>query len=172
MQEMVPKYYLIKQEIIDMINREEIDENGMVPSERELMAMFGVSRITVRKAITDLVNEGYLYTVQGKGTFVRTDELNRDLVSIMSCTEDIRRMGMVPSKKVICAEVIPADKKRIKRLQLAEVITSSSCSGFTMPITSPSTTPLPICPANSFPALRSMILGRNRFIKCWNRNTT
>ncbi|WP_461362775.1 GntR family transcriptional regulator [Candidatus Darwinibacter acetoxidans] len=120
MQEMVPKYYLIKQEIIDMINREEIDENGMVPSERELMAMFGVSRITVRKAITDLVNEGYLYTVQGKGTFVRTDELNRDLVSIMSCTEDIRRMGMVPSKKVICAEVIPADKKRIKRLQLAE----------------------------------------------------
>ena len=120
MREMVPKYYLIKQEIIDMINREEIDENGMVPSERELMAMFGVSRITVRKAITDLVNEGYLYTVQGKGTFVRTDELNRDLVSIMSCTEDIRRMGMVPSKKVICAEVIPADKKRIKRLQLAE----------------------------------------------------
>ena len=40
------------------------------------MGRFGVSRITVRKAITDLVNEGYLYTVQGKGTFVRTDERN------------------------------------------------------------------------------------------------
>ena len=89
--------------------------------------------------------------------------MNRDLVSIMSCTEDIRRMGMVPSKKVIWREVIPADKKRIKRLQLAEVITSSSCSGFTMPITSPSTTPLPIFALQTlFPALRSMILGRNR----------
>jgi GntR family transcriptional regulator len=120
MREMVPKYYLIKQQIIDMINREEISENGMVPSERELMGRFGVSRITVRKAITDLVNEGYLYTVQGKGTFVRTDERNRDLVSIMSCTEDIQRMGMVPSKKIICAEVIAADKKRLKRLQLNE----------------------------------------------------
>lgn len=117
---MVPKYYIIKNRIIEMINSEEITEAGMIPSERELVSMFNVSRITVKRAIDELVNEGYLYRIQGKGTFIKSDEGNHDLVSLMSCTQDIIRMGMTPSKKLIFHSVQEADAVRVKRLQLAK----------------------------------------------------
>lgn len=117
---LVPKYFIVKNKIINMINSEEYIENGMIPSERELMSMFNVSRITVKRAIEELVNEGYLYRVQGKGTFIKSDEGNHDLVSLMSCTEDILKMGMTPSKKLISHSVIEADVVRIRRLQLVK----------------------------------------------------
>ena len=95
---MVPKYYLVKQKIVEMINNEEIGPDGLIPSERELMGIFGLSRITVKKAIDDLVNEGYLYRIQGKGTFVKKDTLDQDLITITSCTQDILKLGMTPSR--------------------------------------------------------------------------
>ena len=117
---MVPKYYLVKQKIVEMINNEEIGPDGMVPSERELMGSFGISRITAKKAIDDLVNEGYLYRIQGKGTFVKKETLDQDLISITSCTQDIVKLGMTPSKRLLEAEVIEADKTRMRKLQLCQ----------------------------------------------------
>lgn len=67
----VPKYYILKLEIIKKIENDEFLDDQMIPSERELIKEFGVSRITVRKAIDELVNEGYVYRVQGKGTYVK-----------------------------------------------------------------------------------------------------
>lgn len=116
--EMAPKYYLVKKKLIELINSDAFVDTQMIPSERELMKQFNVSRITVKRAVDDLVNEGYLYRVQGKGTFLRKEEAEHDLVSIMSCTEDIIRMGMVPSKILIDTQIIEADKVRQKRLHL------------------------------------------------------
>lgn len=118
MMEMAPKYYIVKKKIIEMIDQDEIGPDGMVPSERELMSMFEISRITAKKAIDDLVKEGYLYRIQGKGTFVKNDNMNQDLISITSCTDDIVRMGMTPSKKLISAEVVTPDQMRMRKLQL------------------------------------------------------
>lgn len=118
--EMAPKYYIVKKKILEMIDQEEIGSDGMVPSERELMNMFEISRITAKKAIDDLVKEGYLYRIQGKGTFVKNDTLNQDLVSITSCTEDIIKMGMTPSKRLLAAEVMSADQARMRKLQLCK----------------------------------------------------
>lgn len=118
--EITPKYHTIKKHIVDKINKEEFALNQLIPSERELMDQFGVSRITVRKAIDDLVNEGYLYRVQGKGTYVKSDDYKQDLFSITGCTEDIERMGMVASRKVIEQVVMTADKVRQRRLGLSE----------------------------------------------------
>jgi GntR family transcriptional regulator len=117
---MIPKYYLVKQKIVEMINNEEIGPDGLIPSERELVGIFGISRITVKKAIDDLVNEGYLYRIQGKGTFVKKETLDQDLISITSCTEDIVKLGMTPSKRLLKSEVIEADKVLIKKLQLSQ----------------------------------------------------
>ena len=61
-----------------------------------------------------------MYKVQGKGTFVKGDEMRQDLISITSCTEDVLRLGMTPSRKVVGSELIPADKKRQGRLSLTE----------------------------------------------------
>jgi GntR family transcriptional regulator len=114
----VPKYYQVKKTIVEKINNEEFKIGEMIPSERELIAMFDVSRITVRKAVGELAQEGYLVKVQGKGTFVKDDSKGQSLFSITSCTQDIIRLGMVPTRKVLSGEVIPADMTRIRALNL------------------------------------------------------
>ncbi|MDD4699557.1 MAG: GntR family transcriptional regulator [Oscillospiraceae bacterium] len=116
----VLKYSLLKHKIIEKVNNEEYKEGDLIPSERELMDMYQMSRITVRKAIDDLVNEGYLYRIQGKGTYVRSDENSHDLFSITSCTEDISNKGMIPSSRVISSDVIKAGKHKARRLQIDE----------------------------------------------------
>lgn len=65
-----PKYVLVMEHIKDYINSGQLKENDKMPSENKLTQQFGVSRHTVRKAIGNLVNEGWLYSVQGKGTFI------------------------------------------------------------------------------------------------------
>ncbi len=78
-QDKVPKYYWLKRILIEKIEMEEFKSNVPILTERELMEQFQVSRITVRKAIDELVKEGYLYKIQGKGTYVKDDNYNQDL---------------------------------------------------------------------------------------------
>ncbi|MCD8036598.1 MAG: GntR family transcriptional regulator [Clostridiales bacterium] len=66
----IPMYMRIKQFIKSKIDSGEWTENFMIPSEAELSRQFGCSRITVTTAIKELVKEGMVYRVQGKGTFV------------------------------------------------------------------------------------------------------
>lgn len=120
MEQRFPKYYLLKNIIIDKIDNEEYTSECPIPSERELMEVYQVSRITVRKAIEELVNEGYLYKVQGKGTYVKEDVGGSDLISITSCTEDVLKLGMTPSKQVLEFKLIQADAKRAKVLEITK----------------------------------------------------
>lgn len=116
----LPKYIQLKKVIIGNINDEEYLIGELIPSERELMAKFDVSRITVRKAIEELVQEGYLYKVHGKGTYVKDDTNIYDLISITSCSQDVKRLGMIPTKKVILKTIEVADKKRQRLLNLGK----------------------------------------------------
>ena len=65
-----PKYKQVKEHIIGYIRDNSLNYNDPIKSEIELMKEFSVSRHTIRKAIGDLVNEGWLYKQQGRGTFV------------------------------------------------------------------------------------------------------
>lgn len=118
MQEKVPKYYLLKKNLLDKIEKNEFDSDTPIPSERELMEKYQVSRITVRKAIDELVKEDYLYTIQGKGTYVKTINSDTDMYEINSCTKDVLKLGKTPSKKLIISEIIKADSKRAKLLNI------------------------------------------------------
>ncbi|MCS6132330.1 GntR family transcriptional regulator [Clostridium botulinum] len=117
-QDKVPKYYWLKRILIEKIEMEEFKSNVPILTERELMEQFQVSRITVRKAIDELVKEGYLYKIQGKGTYVKDDNYNQDLFEITSCTEDVLKLGKKPEKSIIISEVIKADTKRAKTLNI------------------------------------------------------
>lgn len=114
----VPKYITLKNNIIKNINEQIYSCGQMIPSERELIELFNMSRITVRKAISDLVNEGYLYKVQGKGTFVKDEKEKQDLFSLTSCTQDIIKLGKTPSRKVITSKVVDADNKVCEKLNI------------------------------------------------------
>lgn len=114
----VPKYYIIKKEIVKKIDNDELLDDQMIPSERELIQEYGVSRITVRKAVDELVNEGYLYKIQGKGTYVKGDSVKQDLFSFTSCTQDIINLGMTPSRKVLNVGIIDVYPKRQRQLEI------------------------------------------------------
>lgn len=66
-----PVYKKLKDTIIKEIENKTLKEGEIILSERLLGEQFGISRISVRKAISELVEESYLYTVPGKGTFVK-----------------------------------------------------------------------------------------------------
>lgn len=115
---MLPKYFILKEEIIEKIDNEEILPDELIPSERELMENYNFSRTTVRKAIDILVNEGYLYKVQGKGTYVKGKKFTQGLINLTSCTEEIKSHGLKPEAKLVNARVEIANKKIQKYLNL------------------------------------------------------
>jgi len=66
----LPKYQQVKDYVLLQIENQELSEGGKIPSESEFSKLLDVSSITVRKALTELVNEGVIYRVRGKGSFV------------------------------------------------------------------------------------------------------
>lgn len=68
---MLPKYEIIKQDIIEKINTGEFETGTKIYSEGELKRIYGFSNTTVVRALQDLVLEGYLIRRQGEGTYVR-----------------------------------------------------------------------------------------------------
>ena len=119
MEDKIPKYYALKKALIAKIENEEFKTGEPIPSERDLIQYYHYSRITVRQAIDELVQEGYLYKIQGKGTYVKGGSINQNLYFIASCTEDVRRQGLVPSKRVIDAASVMPDKKRCRVLNIS-----------------------------------------------------
>ncbi len=97
----VPKYYQLKEIIRDMIEKDELAAGRVIPPERELCERYGVSRMTARQAVMELVNEGLLYRVQGLGTFVAEAKVHQETRRLTSFTEDMRKRGMEPSSEVL-----------------------------------------------------------------------
>ncbi|ABO51262.1 transcriptional regulator, GntR family [Desulforamulus reducens MI-1] len=89
----LPLHIQLKEILLKEIRQEVYEEK--IPSERELMDKYSVSRTTVREAVTALVHEGVLEKIHGKGTFInRSHSVNEWLGYLSSFTETIERMGM------------------------------------------------------------------------------
>ena len=74
-----PIYLQLREVIRKKINEGEFQPGTSIPSENELAAMYSINRLTVRNAMSKLVNEGVLKRVQGKGVYVVPDRVERDL---------------------------------------------------------------------------------------------
>ncbi len=97
----LPLYYQVKEDILDKISQEIFQVGDIIPSENELQSMYRVSRITIRRAIQELVQEGYLSAQQGKGTFVSQPKATQELNVITSWAETMMNLGMHPETKNI-----------------------------------------------------------------------
>jgi GntR family transcriptional regulator len=90
----------------------------LIPSERELSEQYGISRMTARQAITELVNEGLFYREQGRGTFISRHKITQQLIRLTGFTEDMRARGQRPGTRVLSASMIPADEETAERLRI------------------------------------------------------
>lgn len=111
------KYEIIKRDILNRIENKEWKSNQVIPSESNLCDIYNVSRITVRRALDELVKDRVLYRIKGKGCFV-CQLANDGLSNIYSFTEVIKHRGMQPSKKQISFDVIEADEKLASKLEI------------------------------------------------------
>lgn len=114
------KYMMFYNDIKQKIISKEYLEGNLLPSETQYMAKYNISRITVRNALALLEQEGYVYRIQGKGSFVAGNFRQQSLDKIHSYTNAILSSGMVPSSKVLSCVVEPCTKKQAALLHLKE----------------------------------------------------
>ncbi|OLN21919.1 phosphonate metabolism transcriptional regulator PhnF [Domibacillus antri] len=115
-----PIYFQLEHSLRRQIEDGELLPGELLPSEREFAEKLGISRMTVRQAITNLVNEGFLYRQKGRGTFVSEKKLEQRLSGLTSFTEDMRMRGLTPASKLLSFKIIPADVKTAERLQIQD----------------------------------------------------
>lgn len=99
MTEFVPRYYAIEQSLRARIAS--LHPHASLPSDAQLCEEFGVSRMTARGAVQRLVQEGLVYRVPGRGTFVAPARANRTASHILSFSDEMRRRGRRPSSRIV-----------------------------------------------------------------------
>ncbi|MFE0506802.1 GntR family transcriptional regulator [Peribacillus butanolivorans] len=114
----LPIYYQLEEAIKEAIQNHELEPGEMIPSEREYTEKYEISRMTVRQAISNLVNEGYLYRQRGKGTFVAHKKIEQPLQGLTSFSEDMRSRGLEPSTRVISFTEVNADHDLAAKLEV------------------------------------------------------
>ncbi|MEQ6378256.1 GntR family transcriptional regulator [Bacillaceae bacterium S4-13-58] len=97
----LPIYYQLEEEIRNLIHSGQLAPGEKLPSEKEYVERYSISRMTVRQAITNLVLEGLIVRQKGKGTFVAEKKYEQTLKGITSFSEDMRARGLEPSTTLI-----------------------------------------------------------------------
>lgn len=113
----VALYYQLKEEIRKKILSDEWPQGSKLPTEKEISDSRGVSRITVKRAIDELQSEGYLVKKQGRGTFVQTRSIGQQLHKFYSFSEELNKLGIVETTKLLEFQVIVPGLSIRKELQ-------------------------------------------------------
>ncbi|MGO9896119.1 MAG: GntR family transcriptional regulator [Bryobacteraceae bacterium] len=130
----VPLYHQLECVLRQAIESGEYQAGQQLPNEDQLAERFAVSKITVRQALHDLANHGYVRREQGRGTFVSKLRLDQGPHELLGFNEEMRRRRLVPATKVLKIDVILAGPAiagplelepraavvRLKRLRLAD----------------------------------------------------
>ena len=114
----IPAYQQIRELILRQIKDGSLKPGDCLPSEKELCKIHDVSRITVRRAALSLANEGFLYTVVGKGTFVNEIMQEQQLEYVSSFWAEPHKKNLHPQIKVLEEGVIPADRTVAQYLEI------------------------------------------------------
>ena len=131
-----PLYSRVEAVLAGEVAAGDLRVGDQLPTEDHLIARFGVSRITVRRAIQNLVDRGLVEIRRGKGTFVTAPRITQDLTELSGFVEDMHAIGRKPTARVVRKEIVTADATvagqlaltrgervvRIRRVRLADGI--------------------------------------------------
>jgi len=109
-----PLYTQLADLIRTDITKGKLKKGDILPTEKELGESYSVSRITVRGALSILVEEGLIYRKKGRGTIVKQDKLTRQAPGLLGIHEEIRGSGSKPKTKLIAFEIEDNPSAEIK----------------------------------------------------------
>jgi len=116
----LPLYDQIEQNFRELISEGKLLPGDVIPSEWELSELYGVSRLTVRRALDNLAHHNWLNRRQGVGTFITNPSVASISPSKLSFTEQMRSIGRQPSSRLISIQVVPANAEVANQLMLQE----------------------------------------------------
>jgi DNA-binding GntR family transcriptional regulator len=114
----LPRYLTIEHALRAEISR--LQPNDPLPTEAELCRRFGVSRMTAREGIRRLVDQGLLYRVRGRGSFVARAPVHRQPGRLLSFSQEMSARGLRPSSRVLEIAQQVAEPDQALSLGLAE----------------------------------------------------
>jgi GntR family transcriptional regulator len=99
----VPLHHQVYLHLRDSLDAAELKPGDRLPSERELASRYGCSVITIRRALDELAREQRIKRTRGRGTFVLTPRLDRDIAGTLSFSEEMRLRGLAPETRLVAA---------------------------------------------------------------------
>lgn len=117
-----PRYVQLRRRLEEGIEDGILAPNSSLPPEREMAEMTDLSRVTVRKAIQELVREGTIEQRQGSGSFIREPltRVEQSLLHLTSFTEDMKRRGLVTTSRWLERGIFMASAEEVTALGLAQ----------------------------------------------------
>ncbi len=113
-----PLYEAVSEALLRRISLGELKPNDRLPSENELCEMYSVGRNTVRRALSELVDAGYLKTVPGSGTFVADTRLLKSAEYLSGLSQEMQLHQKNVTSQVLEAKLISADPFLTRKLQI------------------------------------------------------
>lgn len=116
----IPIYYQLFKLIEDQIRRGDLKPGESLPTEHEISSRFEISRMTVRRAISELVSAGMVYAQQGRGTFVATPKLDNIVFELNDFNQEIKQRGLNYKTTLLEAKIIRANTELREKFQVGE----------------------------------------------------
>ncbi|MDQ7094433.1 GntR family transcriptional regulator [Desulfosporosinus sp. PR] len=116
----IPIYYQLYKLLEGQIRRGELKPGECLPTENDIALRYEISRMTVRRAISELVSAGMVYAQQGKGTFVARPKLDNIVFELNDFNEEIKKRGLNYQTTLLEAKIIRADEELKAKFQISE----------------------------------------------------
>lgn len=113
-----PLYEQVRLKLMEQITNGNWNDGQPLPSEQMLSEIFGVSRITIRQAVSEIVRSGYLYRKQGKGTFVRNPDVYYLTSGVHNFQKNALEIGKTPRTEVVAGDWLKADADVSEKLNI------------------------------------------------------
>lgn len=114
----IPRYIQAREQLNRQIESGEWQSGEKLPSEEQLAAQFGVSRMTIRKSLEDLMDAGLIYRRHGVGTFISNAKVPRNHTHLTDFFKTCRENGQTPEARLLRKDLLPVSARIARELSL------------------------------------------------------